>query len=270
LKIIQAFPKIMQTQYPTVKAGYPLLTILYLLRMTDVDAVPILPLAEKGSRAVFGFSSLQLFMKLSPRHFGEVLRGPCEAASDELPVVSAGAELESLFEAFRSRQLGFAIVHDGTRTSRPGLIGLWDVLRLYGTGALRTELRTEDLGTKILITSGAITIRDALRTMFRSRHRRIFLPGGRSYVSDRSVMNYLFSPTVLEEIGRDGGRDALATPITQLHASAPIAVSQRMPARSAALNLRKDRGGCLVAGRKVVTAWDVVMKPWLTGKLTIA
>ncbi len=260
----------MQTQYPTVKAGYPLLTILYLLRMDDVDAVPILPLAKKGSRAVFGFSSLPLFMKLSPRRFAEVLRGPCEAASDELPVVSARAELDSLFEAFRSRRLGFAVVHDGTLASRPGLVGLWDVLRLYGTGALRTDMRAEDVGTKILTTPGAITIRDALRTMFRNRHRRVFLPGGRSYISDRSVMNYLFSPTVLEEIGREGGRDALATPITRLVASAPIAVSQRMPARSAALNLRKDRGGCLVAGGRVVTPWDVVMKPWLSGKLTVA
>jgi hypothetical protein len=35
--------------------------------------------------------------------------------------------------------------------------------------------------------------------------------------------------------------------------------------------LRNDRGGCVTASEKrVVTPWDVVMKPWLSDGLTIA
>jgi hypothetical protein len=269
LKIKQAFPGMLRRQYPTVKPAYPLLTVLYLLRMSDVDAVPVVPATRRGARAVFGFSCLPKFMRLSPGRFADVLRGPCEAASDELALVDIEDDIDSLFEAFKATKLGFALVQDDS-SSRRGLVGLDDFLKLYHTGTLRTDMRVADVGTTIVSASGTTTIREALRAMFRSRHRRLFLQGERSYVSDRSIMNHVFSPTVLEEVGRDEGRDALATPISRLAAAVPVAVSLRMPLRSAALNLQRERGGCLVAGGKVVTPWDVVMKPWTSGRMTVA
>ncbi|MGA2664608.1 MAG: hypothetical protein ABSF83_06675, partial [Nitrososphaerales archaeon] len=57
MKIGSAFPRILDRWYPTIRPTYPLLTVLNLLRMQDVAAVPL----DEGSdsrRAVFGFSSL--------------------------------------------------------------------------------------------------------------------------------------------------------------------------------------------------------------------
>lgn len=79
MKVGEAIPGVLRRQYAAVKGAYPLLTVPYLLRMEDVDALPILP---------------------------------CEAASDELGLVRADDDLSSLLEAFESRRLGFALVYE--------------------------------------------------------------------------------------------------------------------------------------------------------------
>lgn len=271
VKIRRAFPGILERQYPIVKAHYTLLTVLYLLRMKDVDAVPIIPVTKKGARAVFGFSSLPHFMNLGSKGFADLLRGPCEAASDELVFVSVEDDLASLFEAFESRRLGFALVHDEGKTMKAGLVSLADVLSLYGTGAIRTEMTVREVSTPIFSMDSTTTIRGALRAMFRHRYRRVFLSKEKEYASDRSIMSYLFSPTVLEELGRGGSKDILAAPIARVEKASPIVIGPGTSLKKAALKLEKERGGCCVTGEaKVVTPWDTVMKPWLAGKLTIA
>ena len=272
MKIRQALPQLLKRQYPIVKAGYPLLVVLYLLRMQDVDAVPILPVTRKGARAVFGFSSLPQFMNLGPEGFAKLLRGPCEVASDELTLVDADDELESLLKAFESRKLGFALAHDGGRTTRSGLVSLSDVLSLYGGGVIRSEATVEEVSTPIFSMPASTTVREALKAMFSHRYRRVFLSGdeGSSYVSDRSIMSYLFSPMVLEDLGREDGRDVLSTPIAKIDKATASVVSSRASLKASALALRKDRGGCLVTYEgRVLTPWDAVMKPWASGKLTI-
>ena len=54
MKIGSALPRLLERSYPTVRPSYPLLTVLYLLRIQDIAAVPIV---EDGTnrRAVFGF-----------------------------------------------------------------------------------------------------------------------------------------------------------------------------------------------------------------------
>jgi hypothetical protein len=236
----------------------------------DIDAVPIIPVT-KGARAVFGFSSLPRFVNLGPERFAGLLRGPCEVASDELAVLSIEDNLKVLLKAFESRRLGFALVHDGGKKMKAGLVSLADVLTLYGTGMLRTEVTVEDVSTPIFSMPASTTIREALKATFRHRYRRIFLEGERAYISDRSIMSYLFSPMVLEELNRGGqDKDILSIPISKTAKAAPLAISPKINMKTAALKLTKDRGGCLVTSDgKMVTPWDAVMKPWFSGKLTM-
>ncbi len=271
LKIAQAFPGILERQYPIVKGGYPLLTILYLLRMQDIDAVPISPVTKSRARAVFGLSSLPLFMNLAPERFAELLRGPCEAASDELSLLNVEDELDSLLEAFESKRLGFALVCDGGRVMRAGLVSLPDVLALYGRGSIKTSITIDQIGSPVFAMPGETTIHEALRTMFEKKQRRIFISGEGTYISDRTIMAYLFSPVFLEERGRGSTRDPLSTQIASVGRLSPAVVGPKTSLKAAAGKLAKDRGGCLITSdrERVVTPWDVVMKPWLSGKLVI-
>lgn len=245
--------------------------MLYLLRMKDVDAVPIFPMARRGARAVFGFSALLHLMKLGPKGFADFVRGPCEAASDELSLLGLEDDLEALLEAFEARRLGFALVRDPRQAKKAGLASLADVLSLYGRGGIRSDLTVEDVGTRIFSMPSGSSIRDALQQMFRHRYRRVFLSGESTYVSDRGILGYLFSPSILEELGTDETLDPLSKPIGEVEKSTPATIDPRKGLKLAALKLKEERGGCLVTDdHRVVTPWDVVMKPWLSGELATA
>ena len=271
LKIRNAFPDILKRQYPVVKADVPLLTVLYLLRMTDVDAVPITYERGGQTKAVFGFSCLPKFMILGPRRFRALLSEPCDNAADEIASLTAEDDIETLLDAFASRRLGFALVH-GVGGSRKNscMITLGDFLGLYAKNVISSDMLVESVSNPAFFLPGMTSIRSALQAMFQFRYRRVFV-SDRECVSERSVMQYVFSPLVLEELGRGQARDVLETPIEKLDKAKPTVVPPYTSMRTAALKLRHDRGRCILAGKgKVATPWDVVMKPWLTGKLTVS
>ena len=75
---------------------------------------------------------------------------------------------------------------------------------------------------------------------------------------------------ILDDIAENPDDDLLATPIEKLEKVAPLPITSRTTIKAAAKKLASDRGQCLVLdATKVVTPWDLVMKPWLAGKLTI-
>ena len=271
MRIRQALPGILGRQYPVARTNYPLLTVLYLLRMKDVDAVPIFPMARRGARAVLGFSVLPHLMKLGPNGFANFVRGPCEGASDELSLLGIQDDLEALLEAFEARRLGFALVRDPRQAEKASLASLADVLSLYGKGGIRSNLTVGDVGTPVFSMPSDSSIRDALQQMFRHRHRRVFLSGESTYVSDRGILGYLFSPSILGELGTDETLDPLSKPIGEVEKSTPATIDSHKGLELAALKLKEERGGCLVTDdQRVVTPWDVVMKPWLSGELATA
>lgn len=266
MQLKSAFPHILDREYPVVRPEYPLLVVLYLLRMKDVAAVP---LASPGKdRAVFGFSSLAKLLALGRERFASFLSEPCENASARLHSVKIDEDFRALLEVFGKKRLGCAMVHGpGNKRS---LATLEDVLDLHMAGSISTEMRLEDLAQPIFSMPGSTSIRDVIQAMFSHRYRRVFIAGEDGYVSDRTVMDYVFSPMVLDEISKDLGRDALAAPADRLEKIKPIHVGPRTTVRAAAKKLRGEWGQCLVVGGdKVITPWDVAMKPWLSGKLTI-
>jgi len=272
LKIGAAFPRILDRWYPTIRPTYPLLTILNLLRMEDVAAVPLAE-GPESRRAVFGFSSLPKLLKLPPESFDEFLEGPCERASDSLESVSVDDELDALLAAFKKRKLGLCFVrgrvNDEMATS---LLSLNDVLRLYKTKRISSRLHVEDVASKISSMPESTPIRQALPAMFRLRHRTVFLSEKRRYVSDRSVIDRVFSPDSLERLRERSEDGVLDASIGSLQQLAPMEVAATTGLQAAAAHIKSDWGPCLTIqdANLLVTAWDIVMKPWDAGLLTIS
>ena len=266
MKINQCFPGILERRYPTVEAGYSLLTVLYLLRMKDIDAVPISPLTPKRARGVFGYTTLPRMLKMRPEEFAGFLDGPCEKASSELAVLGFDEDVDDLLAAFDSKKRGFAVVHDGGRPPRASLVTLADFLRLHARGVLRTNQTAEQVASQFAGMRGSTSIRDALEAMLAQGHRRIFISGKKTYVSDRSIMHYVFDPMVLEDVSAI--EDVLSGPIDSITQLTPGRVKLTSKLQEAAKALLNDRGGCLTPGDgTVVTPWDVVIKPWRAGTL---
>jgi hypothetical protein len=271
LKIGSALPRLLERKYPIVKPSYPLLTVLYLLRIQDMAAVPV---TEDGTkrRAVFGFSILPKLIELTPKNFDAYLQGPCERASEDLGCFTMNDDVETLLDEFKKRRLGVSLVCGEVRgEERTSLVTLVDLLRLYKTKHFTTDMSAVDVASPILAMPGRSSVREALQTMFRLRQRRVFISGEPMYISDRSIIERYLSPASLirDRDGPDTG--VLDGRIDGLKKTAPIEVALRTSLQSAAIRLRSEWGPCLLIKDKgaVVTPWDVIMKPWEAGRLTI-
>jgi len=266
-----AFPGIMEREYHILKPDFPLPHALYFLKMKDIDGIPITHQDPNVRRVVLGFSGLNELLRLGPKAFSDLLKAPCEQVSDELPVVGVEEEVGTLLDTFVGRKLGLALVREVSpgNQSRDSLISLTEFLDLYGTGTISSGLLVDDVGTPIFSMRGETPLRAALEAMFTHGYRRVFIEGEETYLSDRDLVNDILSPKVIAELGKDGADDVLSFPINKMKKSIPISVPPRMSLKDAAFTLGRQRGRCLSSGDKVVTPWDIVVKPWNAKRLKI-
>ena len=268
MKIREAFPKVFERAYPAIDPATPMFSVLPLLRFHEIDAIPLSSFdSSKKQRAVFGYSSLARILLVNPRRFEEFLKQPCEEVSDQLSVVDARGPLSRLLDAFLSARFGFARVVE--KRGVGGLLTLGDVQGLYESGAIRTRLRAEDVASRIFSLPPGTTLRAALNEMFRRRNRRVFISGTTEFVWDRAIIEHLFSPAFLAEYEKGATEDVLGGPISEVEAISALEAHGGMKLEEAADILTERRGQCLVFDDKVVTPWDVVMKPWEARALKI-
>ena len=271
MRIGDAFPSILKRPRVFVKPDYPLLTVLYLLRMREIDAVPLTPDGEGRDLAIFGFTSLAKLLALGPVRFTNLLSRPCASVSEALPSLSVDDDLGTLLDSFAKRHLGVAMVHGkGAKEEKGALIGLMDILWLYKSGVISTDVRVRDVGSPLFSLPPGTSIRNALKAMFRHKCRRVFLRDERTYVSDRDIMDALFNPVAIDNIST-GSKDPLAAAIGKLPRATPGRISRDETIFAATRKLDADHTSCLVTTNdRVVTPWDLVMKPWSSKRLTIA
>ncbi|MGA2663372.1 MAG: CBS domain-containing protein [Nitrososphaerales archaeon] len=216
LQLDLAFPHALARRYAIVKPDYPLITVLYLLKLKDLAAVPLTSDREEESRAVFGFSSLERLVKMGPKRFAPFLQGPCEDAAGELDCFTVNQDLGELLDSFKSRRLGFALVRGPDPSGTRSLVTLGDALGLYEKGMIQTDMVTADVASPVFSMPESASVREALQEMLSRGYRRIFVSDTGCYISDRSIIEHALTPSALEDFMEDPDRDPLAAPIGKL------------------------------------------------------
>lgn len=266
MKIRDAIPNIFQKAYPVLDPKTPMLSALPLLRFQEIDALPLAFDAVKTHRAIFGFTCLARLMQLGKGEFTTFLKQPCEEASEPLTTIAAERSLGALLDAFARTRLGFARVEERRNTG--ALVSLADILTLFGTGTISTELAVRDVASRIFDESSQTTIKKTLDEMFSRRFRRVFIKETKKFVWDRGIIDQVFSPAILGSAAREP-REILGRPISELQTTTAQEVDPDMDLRDAARALAARPGQCLVFDGMLVTPWDVVMKPWKSKALDI-
>src|SRR5215472_6443554 len=157
MKIREAFPRVFERAYPAVDPRTPVMSVLPLLRFHEIDAIPLSLDSEKKDRGIFGFSCLARMMTLRPDRFGQFLKQPCQDVSDPLATVQARQSLAKLLAAFLESRFGFARVLDKKEVG--ALVTLSDVLELYQTGEVSSELLAKDVASDVFSVSKASNLR---------------------------------------------------------------------------------------------------------------
>lgn len=77
------------------------------------------------------------------------------------------------------------------------LVSLADLLRLYETGTIRTDLRVKNVASPILSMPRETMLRKVPEKMFSRKHRPIFVSRTGEFVGDRGIIEHVFSPAAL-------------------------------------------------------------------------
>jgi CBS domain-containing protein len=267
VRIDQALPRLFERAYPAIDPMTPIISVLPLLRFHEVDALPLSFDSTKKQRGIFGYTSLARILSLGPKRFPTFLNQPCEDVSEPLAKVRADQQISDLLKEFQRARFGFARVTEKKRVG--GLVSLDDILRLYENGILSCKMKAEEVSSKAFWLPPSSTVRDVLEQMFARRIRRVFVGRGREFVWDRSIIGYLFSPGVLAKVAREPSNDVIDVPVSGIEPTKAIQADPGETLKEAAGRLTSERGQCLVFDGRVVTPWDIVMKPWETKKLKI-
>jgi len=267
MKIGEALPHVFNRTYPVLEPGTQMLLAVSLLRFHQIDALPIgFKKLEKKRYAVFGYSTLSKLLQTQPSEYGKFLEQSCETAALELSVIPDTREVESLLKTFKSIKFGFAWMEG--KFEAGGFASLRDLLTLYEKGIISTDMSVGEVASPIVSLAANTSLRDTINEMFNRRFRRMFVGGTSKVISDRRIIGYIFSSSKLTEVSKKP-QTLLDANLGDLDAMNPEKVSAKSKIKHAATVMRAQIEECLVCEKGVLTPWDLVMKPWLEGKLEI-
>jgi CBS domain-containing protein len=270
MKIAVALPNIFKRTYPVLESGTQLLLAASLLRFHQIDAIPIgFKKKQKNHLAVLGYSCLSHLLKTDPGLYMEFLEQPCENAAQELSAISADDDVEDLLDLFYETKFGFAMVEG--KFELGALVSLRDLLGLFKNKFLATTLTIDQIASPIFSMDSSSTLRDLLTEMFQRRFRRIFLdnPTEGKVITDRRLISYIFSTSRLDELAQHHHQNLLDTSADKLETMRPIRLKGRTKVSDAANVMTGEIEECLVSKKGVVTPWDVLLKPWKMGQLSL-
>ena len=112
------------------------------------------------------------------------------------------------------------------------------------------------------------TLKTVLQEMFDHRFRRMFVDGENSLITDRRIIGYIFSAARLTESTKKP-ETLLDAKLGDLERMEPIPISSQTNIKKAASSMKDAIEECLICDKGVVTPWDLVMKPFINGKLVI-
>ena len=172
--------------------------------------------------------------------------------------------LDDVLQMFSVTKFGGARIAQGTKEA---LLTLADFVGLMGAGRLSTSMSTDDVCSVAIAIASDRPIIEAAKEMITRSVRRLFVRGEQGdFVSDRSLVDYMFSPGRLE-IARDSPEKWIDGNVSDLATRTPGRCNTG-PLGEAAKAMGPAPDDCLLTDElRLVTRWDLVVKPWKSGKL---
>jgi len=260
---------------PTFDGDSPIISAASIFLMNDVHIVPMVTsrpansspklLGQKLQGAFGGFPLLRKIANTAPRDYYELLWTPSREFVVGIGDCKFDDSLDVLLRVFQETNFGYARVDNKGRSV---LISLEDLVQLMRKGSLKSDMTASEAGSQVIHISPDASIKEAIDMMISHRVRRLFLDGKDSaFVSDRSIITYMFGGERIYFVRRNPEQwiDAKVTD-TNLGAAPTVAATDSISDVAQVFGVQPD--ACLMTDDgKVVSRWDMVMKPWKAGAL---
>jgi len=272
-RISELLPAIFEADPPSIQGDDPIVLTSLFLANSDVHFLPAgkrlppkrLELAHVTLHPAFGgYGILKRIVTSQPSDYYKTLW----ARSAEAPIWIGSCDFEQPFddmlEAYSITTFGGARVTKGLKEA---LVTLGDVVRLVTDGKLSAQMSTGEVCSVPIGISKDRPIREAILLMVSNNVRRLFVEQGRGkFVSDRTIIDYMFSPERLG-VAREHPELWIDEPVEKLGTKdAGRCREGSLDEASKVMDLAPD--ACLLTpDLRVISRWDLIVKPWRAGKL---
>ena len=277
MKLSEALPSLFRRPFSLLETGTRVILAGTLLDTPRRDVLKVTAFDETNSRfsakkdkfLIFsGYTLLARLLEIDQEKYYNLLYDSCERASIFTQPIASNAELATILEEFSRTKFGWSLVEEGGKYD---VVSLTDFISFYQSGIIETDLTVQDVASPDIVSLSSDTyIRRALQVMMKHRIRRIFLSDYKNrFVSDREILNYIFSPERLNVV-RDDPTKMFAATLEDVGPVEAIEVEGRPTIKKVSRHYKPESGAwCLVCAGGVVTPWDMVVKPWNMGRLVI-
>jgi CBS domain-containing protein len=271
------FPELFSIFRPVITLDAPVIVAASMLADYEFSILPV----SKGRaptgvdkegvklfKAVGGQQVFRLVVKSKPEDYHKVLWAPCSTIGMWLGTVEFHDELEKLLRIFEVTGFGDARVN--AQVPPHGLVTLEEVVSLYRGRKLKCGMAVKEVSSQAISIEPDTTITEAMKTMCEKRVRRLFLMGSPEYISDRSILAYLFSPRLLT-IAKDQPESWTNAPVSEVKKSTAGSVSPNTTVEEVGTMAETSRDIFMLSdGVSLISRWDLVMKPWKAGQLRLS
>jgi len=255
------FVDVFKRASPSITADISVLAAGSVLGTHSVDALTIIRKKARTDEVVTGYNVLAGLVQAVPADIRSYIMSKCGSISMRLPVIRYDATLSDLLSGFIETRFGLAFIHK----IGGALISLSDLLQLYDKGVTDTGLTCSDVSSTPFRLRNDSTLKEALEEMMRRRIRRVFVNQGNAFISDRTVIDYVFSPHGIKVLREE----LYTTKIGEIRTMDATPVMGSLPLKEGARLLLRDKGKCLLCEEGLVTPWDCVVKPFQMNALSI-
>jgi CBS domain-containing protein len=274
----ELFPDQFRVARPMISPETPLMTAGSMLASYEH---PILEVTRTGApqetqrdsvklfRAVGGAQIVRLLLKSKPSDYHDVLWGPASAASMWLGVLDFEDSLDRLLSVFELTGFGDAMLTAPGR--QYALVSLDDLIRLYRERWLKCDVQLKEVASKAHFVDPGASLVEAMGTMQTKRVRRLFVAGGDGrFVSDRTLLGFLFSPRSLA-IARQTPDTWMKASVSDLRYGEALRAPSTTAVEEAARMIKTPLDVLWLPDEgSVVSRWDLTMKPWKKERLSVA
>jgi len=273
--ISELFPNLFSTTRPMTTPDVPVIVAASILAAYEAPIIPMSKVekangAEKRGvklfKAIGGRQIISLIVKSEPRDYYRLMWEPCTSTTTWLGALEYQDSLNKLLKTFSITGFGDARVN---APSPPhALVTLDEVVSLYRDRGLRCTLRAHDIASEAISIDPETSLLEAMRTMCDNRVRRLFLKGKKGeFISDRSVLAFLFSPRGIT-IAKEAPRSWTNAKVRKVPGARARGVAPDLTAEDIGKMVEPGHDVFVLSdGASLISKWDLVMKPWEAEKL---
>lgn len=266
--VLELLPWVLQNVSATVSEDLQLMSAGILMTFRQIDFLPVV----KGMNVVGRFAGIHVVSNLEKVRDGGIWRLVAKKVGDvcdrSVPHVGSKDSLLSVLNSMNDAKFGHGCVLE-KNGELVATIALKDIIRYLSDLNDKAGLQVKEVASPTISMRGEASITDLLNTLLTKRIRRILVTGLKNHViaDDKILARQAFSHEGLLAM-RYTPKVFFERQLSSLALAEPGSIKGEQDVAEAWPLIYESPAECLLVEgeNKILTPWDVVMKPYALGK----